>query len=116
LREIHADGFSEINPLFRNFEKDNTVAGYGIGSPGRMYQQIMALRNGSLPAPERAAAATPMALGFYTTLVLEAAEKSLAEGSRPATGVTLGQPVDLGDLVRKQLGKTAAKEYRLTAH
>jgi predicted dehydrogenase len=116
LREIHSEGFGEINPLFRNFERDNTVTGYGISSPGRMYQQILALRNGSLPAPEREAAATPMALGFYTTLVLEAAEKSLAEGSRPAAGVTLGRPVDLGELVRKQLGKTAAKGYKLTAH
>ena len=27
LREIHADGLLEVNPLFRNFEKDNTVTG-----------------------------------------------------------------------------------------
>jgi hypothetical protein len=29
-----------------------------------------------------------MTLGFYTTLVLEAAEKSLAEGAKSPAGVT----------------------------
>ena len=37
LREIHADGLIEVNPLFRNFEKDQSVTGYGISSPGRLY-------------------------------------------------------------------------------
>ncbi len=36
LREIHAEGISEINPLFRNFEAAGTVTGYGISSPGRL--------------------------------------------------------------------------------
>jgi predicted dehydrogenase len=41
LREVHANGLSEINPLFRNFEPDNTVTGYGISSPGKLYEQIL---------------------------------------------------------------------------
>lgn len=114
LREIHAEGISEVNPLFRNFEKNGTVTGYGISSPGRMYEQILALRNGTLAAPEQQAAATPMALGFYTTLVLEAAERSLANGRKLPSGATLGQTVDLADFVRKELGETIAKEYELT--
>lgn len=113
LREIHATGMNEVNPLFRNFEKDGTVTGYGISSPGRLYQQILALRNGTLKTPEREAASTPMALGFYATLVLEAGEKSLAEGKKLATGATLGEAVDLRSLVHEQIGAAAAAEYGL---
>ena len=113
LRETHAEGILEVNPLFRNFEKDKTVTGYGISSPGRLYQQILALRNGKLSAAERAAASDPMILGFYTTLVLEGAEKSLAEGRKLPSGATLGQPVDLRQLAVRQLGAGPAKAYRL---
>jgi predicted dehydrogenase len=113
LRETHAEGILEVNPLFRNFEKDKTVTGYGISSPGRLYQQILALRNGKLSAAERAAASDPMILGFYTTLVLEGAEKSLAEGRKITGGATLGQPVDLRQLAVRQLGAGPAKAYRL---
>lgn len=113
LREIHADGMAEVNPLFRNFEKDGTVTGYGISSPGRLYQQILALRNGTLSAAAREAAATPMALGFYATLILEAAEKSLAEGEKLGAGATIGASVDLRELLRQQIGLAAAAEYGL---
>ena len=113
LREIHAEGIFEVNPLFRNFEKDMTVTGYGISSPGRLYQQMLAMRNGRLSAADRAAAFSPMALGFYTTMVLEGAEKSLAEGQKLGNGVTLGAAVDLRELVTEQLGAGAAGEYRL---
>jgi predicted dehydrogenase len=113
LREVHAEGILEVNPLFRNFEKDKTVTGYGISSPGRLYQQILALRNGKLSAAEREAASDPMILGFYTTLVLEGAEKSLAEGKKLPGGAALGQPVDLRKLAIRQLGAGPAKAYRL---
>jgi len=113
LREVHAEGIFEVNPLFRNFEKDKTVTGYGISSPGRLYQQILALRNGELSAAEREAAYDPMTLGFYTTLVLEGAEKSLAEGRKLPSGATLGSPVDLRKLAVRQLGAGPAKVYGL---
>jgi len=113
LREVHADGIFEVNPLFRNFEKDKTVTGYGISSPGRLYQQILALRDGRLSAAEREAAFHPITLGFYTTLVLEGAEKSLAEGKKLPGGATLGPAVDLRQLTIQQLGARAAKAYGL---
>ena len=113
LREVHAEGILEVNPLFRNFEKDKTVTGYGISSPGRLYQQILAFRNGNLSAAEREQAFHPMTLGFYTTLVLEGAEKSLAEGTKLPGGVTLGPPVDLRQLAVGQLGPGPSKEYGL---
>jgi len=113
LREVHPKGLSEVNPLFRNFEKDKTVTGYGITSPGRLYQQILAWQNGKLSSVEREAAFHPITLGFYTTLVLEGAEKSLAEGKRLPSGVTLGPAVDLCQLAVRQLGARAAKSYGL---
>lgn len=114
LREIHADGIVEVNPLFKNFDKDNSVSGYGIGSPGRLYQQILALRNNKLSAAEREAMNSPITLGFYTALVLEAAEKSLAEGEKLATGATIGATIDLRKLVVQQLSATVAKQYKLS--
>ena len=111
LREIHADGVFEVNPLFKNFEKDNSLTGYGISSPGRLYQQILAQRNGRMTVSECEALMTPMTLGFHTALVLEAAEKSLAGGRCLATGATLGMTVDLRQLAVNELGATAAGEY-----
>jgi predicted dehydrogenase len=112
--ELHSEGVFELNPLFRNFEKDGQVTGYGISSPGRLYAKILAFRNGQLPAAELEAAMSPMALGFYSTLVLEGAEKSLAEGERRASGATLGKPVNLADLVAEELGAGAARHYGLS--
>ncbi|MFA6562158.1 MAG: Gfo/Idh/MocA family oxidoreductase [Verrucomicrobiia bacterium] len=113
LREFHPDGIFEVNPLFKNFDKDNSVTGYGIGSPGRLYQQILASRNGKVSAADREAMNSPITLGFYTTLVLEAAEKSLVDGEKLATGATIGSTIDLRKLVVEQLGAKAAKQYKL---
>jgi predicted dehydrogenase len=115
LREIHAEGIQQVNPLFRNFEKDNAVSGYGISSPGRLYQQILALRNQELSAAQLRAALDPMALGLHTTLILEGAEKSLGEGERLCAGVTSGACVDLRALAIEQLGSDAARAYGLSS-
>jgi hypothetical protein len=111
LREIHAEGFGEINPLFRNFENNGTVTGYGIDSPGRFYRQILARRTDRLSTAGYEEALSPMALGFYSTLVIEAAEKSLAEGKKLENGATWGAKVNLRELVAKQIGEAAAREY-----
>ncbi|SPE53423.1 hypothetical protein SBV1_1710054 [Verrucomicrobia bacterium] len=109
VKEVHAEGTAEVNPLFRNFDTNGLVSGYGISSPGRLYQQMLAWS--AMDNEKRAAALTPLAVGFYTTLVLEAAEKSLAQGRKLATGVTLGAPVDLKELLAQELGAATAKEY-----
>jgi len=114
LREVHSEGLFEVNPLFRNFEPDNTVTGYGISSPGKLYEQILSHQNGKLSAKDWQLARHPITLGFYSTLVLEGAEKSLAEGRRTETGATLGSTVDLRQMVADQLGPLALKEYYLT--
>ncbi|HZR15680.1 MAG TPA: Gfo/Idh/MocA family oxidoreductase [Verrucomicrobiae bacterium] len=111
LHEIHQDGLAEINPLFRNFGPDQRVSGYGISSPGRLYEQALSRREGRLSECELHAALSPMTLGFYATLVLEGAEKSLAEGQKLGAGTTAGAMIDLRNLVIHQLGAETAKTY-----
>jgi predicted dehydrogenase len=113
LKEIHAEGIFEMNPLFRNFEKDQRVTGYGIDNPGRLYQQIRAHRQGNFPAAELERAMSPMNLGFYATVVLEGAEKSLAGGEKAGGATTLGSQIDLRTLTVQALGAAAAAEYGL---
>src|SRR5262249_604331 len=113
LSEIHAEGFCEINPLFRNLEKNGSFTGYGIRSPGRLFQQILAFQDCRLSSAETEVALSPMTLGFYTTLVLEGAETSLATGKKLAEGTTLGAKVDLRCLLAEQLGSTALRQYKL---
>ena len=113
LRELHDEGLTEVNPLFRNFEKDGTVTGYGIRSPGRLYERILDWRRGRLSPAAREDCLTPMTLGFYATLVLEAAERSLATGRKLPSGATLGTVIDLRELTVQALGRAAAKEYAL---
>lgn len=113
LCEIHQDGVIQVNPLFRNFEKDNSVTGYGIGSPGRLYEQILAWREGKLSSAERDVALGPRTLGFYTTLILEGAEKSLAQGRHYGQGATEGATIDLKKLADAELGSAATREYGL---
>jgi predicted dehydrogenase len=109
--ELHADGLRQVNPLFKNFEKDGTVTGYCISSPGRIYQKILASRNGRLDPKIREQMTTAAELGFYTSLVLEGAERSLAQGQELAKGVTGGTTVDLKTLLISELGASAAAEY-----
>jgi len=112
LREIHSTALTEVNPLFRNFEADSTVTGYGISSPGKLYEQVLLHRNGKLSVEARDLALSPMALGLYTTLILEGAEKSLAEGAK-LEGATLGATVDLRQLAGQQLSHASLQVYRL---
>jgi predicted dehydrogenase len=113
LREIHPEAIFEVNPLFRNFEKDNRVTGYGIASPGRLYDQIRAHRRGVLSQGDFERAMSAMQLGFYATLILEGAEKSLAEGEKVGSGTTAGTSIDLRKLTAQALGSECAAEYGL---
>jgi len=111
LREIHSEGIAEINPLFRNFEKDKRVTGYGITSPGRLYEHALDRKNGRLLDANLDLALSPIRLGFYATAVLEAAEKSLAKGEQTGTGARLGTVIDLRELASQELGIDAAAHY-----
>jgi predicted dehydrogenase len=113
LCEIHAEGIFEINPLFRNFDQNRKVTGYGISSPGNLYQQIQARRQGKLSEAEFQSALSPMRLGFYATLVLECAEQSLAKGDKLPNRSTCGATIDLRKHVTGMLGLKIAAEYGL---
>lgn len=72
------------------------------------------MRNSKLSSNQRGILLSPMSLGFYTTLVLEAAEKRLAEDRKLPGGTTQGAGVDLRDLVTSQLGAEEARDYGLS--
>jgi hypothetical protein len=107
-REIVADGIFERNPLFRNFEPDGTVSGYGMDRPGRIYQKFLRARSGEISANERAEMMGLFELGFYTTVICEAAESSLKAGTKH-NGVTRGVEIDVNTLLRERLGEAAEK-------
>jgi len=109
--ELLADGIFERNPLFRNFESDGSVSGYGIRSPGKIVRNIIRHRNGKLTDDEKKKLYSPFTLGFYTTLVCEAAHTSLAQGETTADGVIKGKEIILKDFLLGQLGEEAAKGY-----
>jgi predicted dehydrogenase len=109
--EILPDGIFERNPLFRNFEVDGTVSGYGISSPGRIIQTIHRFRD-SAPSTEYLRQwHSPFQLGFYTTAVCEAAHHSLAQGDSIHKGVIRGAAISIPQLIEDQLGNTTRTTY-----
>ena len=107
--EIHAEGVAEVNPLFRNWDRAGNVGGFGMDVAGKQFEDILALRNGSLPDEALAAQLTPEAAGFHATLICQAAEESLAGGTQTAPGVTTGIDIDLPALLDRELGDAAAQ-------
>ena len=104
-REILADGIFERNPLFRNFEPDGTVSGYGMNSPGKIIQNILKHKNGTLTNVEKERLNSLFTLGFWTTLVCEAAHVSLTEGKEISKGAIEGKKIILKDLILREIGK-----------
>jgi len=102
--ELTHEGIKEVNPLFKNFEADGNVSGYGIRSPGRLLEKFLKSRNGQLAAPAREAMMTDIELGLHTSVVLEGAEKSLHLGKKNANGVTEGVEIDLVALLKNEAG------------
>ncbi|NOY80839.1 MAG: Gfo/Idh/MocA family oxidoreductase [Kiritimatiellaeota bacterium] len=111
--ELSPEGIQEVNPLFRNFEEDGRVTGYGISSPGRLLWAIGRHCRGEMDQAEYKRLMSPGVLGFDTTLVLEGAERSLALGTQNDSGVISGPEVDLNEILDRQIGE-AARQYRST--
>ncbi|MCU0771595.1 MAG: Gfo/Idh/MocA family oxidoreductase [Verrucomicrobia bacterium] len=107
--ELGREGIQERNPLFRNFEADGLVTGYGISHPGRLYQKILRARNGTLEEAERQRLMNPVELGFWTTVVLEAAEQSLSAPEREERGAIHGKPIEIAALLQAELGAAAGQ-------
>jgi hypothetical protein len=104
--ELGNDGIQERNPLFRNFEANGTVTGYGMSRPGRIYQKFLANRNGKLSPEEREKMMTPVELGFWTTAVLEAAERSLRAAPRADAKAVHGGSIEIAKLIEESLGRS----------
>ena len=109
-REITAGGIEARNVLFRNFEEDGTVSGYGMSCPGRLAELMLRHCAGEMAATDLEAHLSPMALGFYTTLVCECAHVSLAAGQEEA-GSVIGAPVDTLEILKDRIGGDSANYY-----
>ena len=109
--ELVDEGIIERNPLFRNFEPDGTVSGYGMSSPGKLLRQFFLNRKGELTDEMRARLDDPFVQGLYTTAVLEAAHESLDKGETLDSGAVIGPEVKLADLLVRELGEENAKTY-----
>jgi hypothetical protein len=110
-REINRDGVVERNPIFQAKGPDGLVEGFGMSSPGAILTNILKDRAGRLGGEERAKLLSPLGLGFYTTLICHGAHASLAAAEEGPAGVLPGGAVDLGDLIRRELGPEAAGKY-----
>ncbi len=113
--ELTANGITECNPLFRNFEADGMVSGYGISHPGRLYQKLLGFRRGELSPRQRQQMLDPITLGFWTTAILQAAEHSLASGTKTPHGTTTGATVEIDELLTRELGPDQMSLYGFDA-
>ena len=102
--EILDDGIFERNPLFRNFESDGTVSGYGMSSPGKLLKSMSHFQNNQVTDAQHEEQFSPFALGFYTTVVCEAAHESLYAGDEIEKGVTRGKTISVHDLLIDRIG------------
>lgn len=111
-REVTPHGIEDRNILFRNFEENGVVSGFGMDCPGKIVANILRFRNGQMSASEREALISPLSLGLYTTLVCECAHESLARGTEAAPGVVRGALVDARGLLVERIGSAAGQYYR----
>ena len=111
-REVTPQGIDDRNILFRNFEENGIVSGFGMDSPGKIVANILRFRNGKIGSTEREESLSPFTLGLYTTLVCECAHESLAKGKDLGSGVVRGAPVDARELLSERIGGAARQYYR----
>jgi predicted dehydrogenase len=109
--EILADGIFERNPMFRNFEPNGQVSGYGMRSPGQIIENILRFKNSRIPKDELDRLMDPFSLGFFTSLVCEGAHRSLEGAVIGKEEVVMGNPVILKDLLKQEIGEKASSYY-----
>jgi predicted dehydrogenase len=109
--EVTAAGIDDRNILFRNFEENGRVSGFGMDSPGKILTNIIDFRNREIGPDQLPFLFSPFTLGLYTTLVCECAHESLARGKAVSDGVIRGAPVDARSLLADRLGAAAGLYY-----
>jgi predicted dehydrogenase len=110
-REVTSQGIDDRNILFRNFEENGTVSGFGMDCPGKIVANILRFRNGKIAKAELETLFSPLALGLYTTLVCECAHESLVKGREAGKGVVRGASVDAQELLKQRIGGAARHYY-----
>lgn len=102
----HGQGLMEPNVLFRTFEPDGRVSGFGMSKPGRIYEAIQAWQEGVMSEEERQEKLSPHETGFWVTVAVEAGLRSLAAGEE-ANGIVAGREVQVDAMLRDVLGSEA---------
>ncbi len=105
FHETTGAGIEDRNVLFRNFERDGYVSGYGISNPGRLLEQIAAFRNAG-PDAVHEDPYSPFASGVLTALVCDCAHASLAGGVEE-NGVIHGVEIDARTFLKDSIGDDA---------
>ena len=109
--EIHNEGHLWSNPLFRTFEDNGNVSGFGITYPGKIFESILKFRNGKISNEDYMNKLNPFETGFYATLVLQGIEESLKAPLRENNGVKIGKEIDLMELIFNEIGEKGLDLY-----
>jgi len=107
--EITHNGIEDPNILFQTTDPDGTVIGFGMSVPGNLLCKFAQRRDGLLSESEIESFYDPITLGFWSSVIVEAANLSLRNGERTENGVTFGEEIKVSSLLDEQLGSEASK-------
>jgi len=99
---------NEINTGFKFLGPDGLWGGYGMESPGAIFNHFLAHMNGQLTVDQRAALIDPLVLGFYSTVVVAAAEESIRQGEK-SNGFIRGASVTVDNFLVDRLGADSSR-------
>ena len=109
--ENHNEGHLWSNQMFRTFEVNGSVSGFGITYPGKIFESILKFRNGKISNEDYMNKLNPFETGFYATLVLQGIEESLKAPLRENNGVKIGKEIDLKELIFNEIGEKGLDLY-----
>jgi len=112
LRDIAHDGVTDPNILFQTTQSNGKVTGFGMSVPGDLLNQFIGRRDNAITDAARHDMLDPMTLGFWSSVIVEAAHESLHRGRTSDNGVTRGVELSVNDLLNERLGDDAAT-YRV---
>ncbi len=104
-------GYKAVNPMFLR-DTEHGKAGYGCESIGEALREFHDLKVTARAGYKQLEEQHPSALnGFYATLLGQAVDASLAQGTHLQGGqIIIGKEVDCNDLLQEELGNDA-REY-----
>jgi predicted dehydrogenase len=104
-------GYKAVNPMFLR-DTEYGKAGYGCESIGEALREFHELKLAGRANYKQIEEQHPSAIdGFYATLIGQAVDVSLAQGTPLQAGqIVIGKEIDCNDLLQNELG-TDAEEY-----